>query len=119
MKPICKGEHCLFYRYLHFVFTPRLITKYVNFDSDTMSGSIYLNKSGEWEGKPFTAIYCSPMWETEVETVTFEFHGDDGYIGSKTVPFPLNGWTMNVEKDVDRFAKMVSDFIKDNDLLVI
>lgn len=119
MKPMCKSESELFYRYLHFVFTPRLTAKYKSFDSDQMSGSILLEKCGEWEGKPFTAIYCSPMWEGEVDTITLEFSGDDGYIGSKTVPFPLNGWTMDVEKDVDRFAKMMSNFIKDNGLLAI
>lgn len=115
MKPTCKSESDLFYRYLYFVFTPRLTRTVDNFDSDPMSGSIYLETSGMFRGKSFNTVYCSPMWEGNVEKIEFEFHNDeDGFLNRAEIDFPLNGWTMDVNSDVERFATTVWDFLRKN-----
>lgn len=115
MKPTCKSESDLFYRYLYFVFTPKLVNTVKYFDSDPMSGSICLETRGMFRGKSFNIVYCSPMWEGNVEKIEFEFHNDeDGFLGRGEVDFPLDGWTMNVNSDVERFATTVWDFLRKN-----
>ena len=117
MKPTCKSESDLFYRYLYFVFTPRLTRTVKDFDSDPMSGSIYLVTNGTHLGKTFDTVYCSPMWEGNTAEIEFEFHNEDGFQNRSSVKFPLNGWTMEVEKDVDRFVTTVWDFLKKNTVI--
>ena len=118
MKPICKDENSLFYRYLYFVFTPKLINTFKDFDSDSMSGSILVDRSGYHQGRYFNCVYCSPMWEGAVDEIQFEFSDDDGYVNSASVSFPLNGWTMEVDKDVERYVNAVSDFLRVNTVSV-
>lgn len=114
-QPICKSESDLFYRYLHFVFTPKLTATVKNFDSDPMSGSILLETSGMFRGKSFNTVYCSPMWEGNTEKIEFEFHNaKDGFINRAEIDFDLNGWTMDVNLDVERFTSVVWNFLKNN-----
>lgn len=113
MKPICKDECSLFYRYLHFVFAPKLTEDFPDFSQDPMSGSISLNQKGLFKGKPFDVVYCSPMWEGELNTITCEFYNDGEYVGTDKTQFPINGWTMNVEDDVKEYVCEVYRFLKD------
>ena len=114
-RPICKSESDLFYRYIYFTFTPKLTTTVKNFDSVPMSGSILLETSGMFRGKSFNIVYCSPMWDGNTEKIEFEFHnGEDGFINRAEIDFPLNGWTMDVNRDVERFTSVVWNFLKNN-----
>jgi len=115
MKPVCKNEQSLFYRYLYFVFTPKLVKDHRDFGSCPMTGSISLERIGVHKGVPFTCLYCSPMWEGDVDGIVFEFyHAENDTWTTDSVGFPLNDWTMEVDKDVNRYVEVVSNFLRNN-----
>lgn len=116
MKPTCKSESDLFYRYLHFVFAPKLTEDFPSFSQDPMSGSISFERKGIFKGKSFDTVFCSPMWEGELDTITFEFYNDGEYVDTATTQFPINGWTMNVEDDVKTYVCEVWRFLKDTQI---
>ena len=77
--------------------------------SEQMSGCLY------WEakGKDFVGFYATPFWEQMevIPVALFDAEGD--FVGEgDEIPFHIKDLTMNVEKDAERYSKVIREHFK-------
>ena len=109
-RPICKSESDLFYRYIYFVFNKAVCKAMPDvIDEDMMAGTLAWKVSGTFNHKKFDEILATPLWECN-DRICVDFVCDE-LVGTATIPFPLDGWTMDVDRDVERYILAVQDFL--------
>lgn len=100
-RPVCQSESELFYRYFHFVWAPAVEKAWSELIVEPMSGCISISFHSEGRGY---GLYATPCWEEEINHILWSVSDDNGnYLENGEIPFPIDGWTMEVDKDVDRY----------------
>lgn len=108
--PPCNNEHDLFYRYLYHVFQPALEKAWSELIVEPMSGCVSISFNSEGKGY---GLYASPCWDGNLNELPLSISDDNGHhLWNGELPFPLNGWTMNVDKDVERYMFTVQCWMK-------
>jgi hypothetical protein len=77
---------------------------------DTMSGVLSWKISGTFNHKKFDEILATPLWDGSIDRIYIDFMCDE-IIGTTSIPFNLNRWTMDVDRDVERYISAVQDFL--------
>lgn len=105
-----------FYRYLFQVFS-RAVEEASNgiVQEESFVGSLFWNVKGKYNNFDFDVVYATPCWEDELNKIQIGLYNTKAAEWESIIfiDFPFDDWTMDVNKDCERYCLTVKKYLKE------